>query len=33
MPSVSSEDLNHYVTWNDKFGCSDTGQCSTQSDS
>ncbi|XP_060880855.1 fidgetin-like protein 1 isoform X2 [Metopolophium dirhodum] len=32
MPSVSSEDLNHYVTWNDKFGCSDTG-CSTQSDS
>ncbi|CAI6368698.1 unnamed protein product [Macrosiphum euphorbiae] len=32
MPSVSSEDLNHYVTWNDKFGCSDMG-CSTQSDS
>ncbi|XP_016662193.1 fidgetin-like protein 1 isoform X1 [Acyrthosiphon pisum] len=32
MPSVSSEDLNHYVTWNDKFGCSDTG-CSTQSNS
>ncbi|XP_025206779.1 fidgetin-like protein 1 isoform X2 [Melanaphis sacchari] len=25
MPSVSSEDLSHYVTWNEKFGCSDTG--------
>ncbi|VVC31509.1 Hypothetical protein CINCED_3A017288 [Cinara cedri] len=24
MPSVSSEDLKHYVTWNAKFGCSDT---------
>ncbi|XP_050437437.1 fidgetin-like protein 1 [Adelges cooleyi] len=23
LPSVSSEDLNHYVTWNEKFGCSD----------
>ncbi|XP_015368967.1 PREDICTED: fidgetin-like protein 1 isoform X2 [Diuraphis noxia] len=33
MPSVSSEDLNHYVTWNEKFGCSDTGHCSSQSDS
>jgi len=32
MPSVSSEDLNHYVTWNDKFGCSDSG-CSAQTDS
>lgn len=32
MPSVSSEDLNHYVTWNDKFGCSDSG-CTAQTDS
>lgn len=32
MPSVSSEDLNHYVIWNDKYGCSDTG-CSIQSNS
>ncbi|XP_022172151.1 fidgetin-like protein 1 isoform X2 [Myzus persicae] len=33
MPSVSSEDLNHYVAWNDKFGCSDTSRSSTLSDS
>ncbi|XP_060840485.1 fidgetin-like protein 1 isoform X1 [Rhopalosiphum padi] len=32
MPSVSSEDLNHYVIWNEKFGCSDTG-CRVQADS
>ncbi|XP_050532206.1 fidgetin-like protein 1 isoform X2 [Daktulosphaira vitifoliae] len=25
LPSVSSEDLNHYVSWNEKFGCSDKG--------
>lgn len=23
MPSVSSDDLKHYVLWNEKFGCSD----------